>query len=47
MITEPVNVETKNAHWFNYDKIEIKVMNIEFTDKLTSNVESLNHEVVE
>jgi hypothetical protein len=46
MITEPVNVETKNARWFNYNEIEINVMDIEFTDKLISNLESLNHEVV-
>jgi len=41
MITEPVDVETKNARWFNYDEIEINVMDIEFTDKLISNLESL------
>ena len=46
MITEPVNVETKNARWFNYNEIEINVMDIELTDKLISNLESLNHEVV-
>jgi len=46
MITEPVNVETKNARWFNYNEIEINVMDIELTDKLISNLESRNHEIV-
>lgn len=42
MITEPVNMNTKNAHWFNDAGLEIYLMDIEFTDKLISDLKSIN-----
>jgi hypothetical protein len=46
MMTESGNMGAKNASWFNDTEIEINVMDIELTDKLISNLESRNHEIV-